>query len=145
MNNPRAAELKARSRQFSIDVIKLVRQFPRTLDGYIVGKQLLRAATGTAANYRAACRGRSPEEFAAKVGVAAEEADESQFWLDVTGASEILDGPEVRRLLGEAGEITAIFTASRDTTKRNIEARKNRAAGTLGVMLVLAIWAITWL
>src|SRR5688572_31784625 len=112
MDNPQAAELKQRARKFAIDVIRLVRRFPRTLDGYIIGKQLLRAATGAAANYRAACRGRSPEEFAAKIGVAAEEADESQFWLDITIASEILTGADVETLLGESGELTAIFTAS---------------------------------
>jgi four helix bundle protein len=137
MNNPEAVKLKQRSRSFALDVIRLVRRFPRTLDAYVVGKQLVRSSTGTAANHRAACRGRSPEEFAAKVGVAAEEADESQFWLDLTGASKIMNDAEVKRLLGEAGELTAIFTASRDATKRNVALRKASTS-----TLILAIWAV---
>jgi four helix bundle protein len=124
MGNERAAQLKGRSRQFALGVLRVVRRFPRTFDGYIVAKQLVRAATGTAANYRAACRARSPEEFAARIGVAAEEADESEFWLDLTAASGILDDASVRALHDEADQLTAIFTASRDTAKRNLAARK---------------------
>jgi len=35
-----------------------------------------------AANYRAACRGKSKADFIAKVGIVEEEADESAFWLE---------------------------------------------------------------
>ena len=124
MSNPQALQLKRRSRQFALDVLGVVRRFPRTFDAYIVAKQLVRAATGTAANYRAACRARSPEEFAARIGVAVEEADESEFWLDLTAASGILDDANIRTLRDEADQLTAIFTASRDTAKRNLAARR---------------------
>ncbi len=51
-----AEQLKKRSRQFALDVILLCRRFPPTMDGYVVAKQLIKSATSTAANYRAACR-----------------------------------------------------------------------------------------
>ena len=51
----------------------------------------------------------------------AEEADESEFWLELTLESQISDGDRTRRLLKESGELTAIFTASRDTAKRNLK------------------------
>lgn len=145
MNNPQAAELKRRSRQFAIDVIRLVRRFPRAVDGYVVGRQLVKSATSTGANYRAACRARTPDEFAAKIRIVVEEADESEFWLDLVGASGILkEAADVRPLLREAGELTAIFTASRDTAKRNIETRRNKAMGILAMSAIMAILAITW-
>jgi four helix bundle protein len=115
-----AEALKERTRRFALDTIRLVRRFPRTLDGEIVGRQLVRASTSTAANYRAACRSRSPAEFASKIGTVTEEADESQFWLDIVIAATILDDEDTRRLLAEATELTAIFTASRATAKSNL-------------------------
>ncbi|CAN5817690.1 hypothetical protein BH24ACI4_BH24ACI4_30220 [soil metagenome] len=90
------------------------------MDGYVVAKQLIRSATATAANYRAACRSRSPAEFASRVSVVSEEADESMFWLDLTVAAGIQADGEAKRLLGEASELTAIFTRSRETAKRRL-------------------------
>ena len=87
--------LKRRSRAFAIDVIVACRKYPRTMDAYIVARQLIRAATGVAANYRAACRARSRAEFAARIAVACEEADESQFWLELSVATKIADDPKM--------------------------------------------------
>jgi four helix bundle protein len=72
-----------------------------------------------AANYRAARRARSHKEFIAKLGVVEEESDESEFWLDLTSETNILSKEEVDPLLKEAGELTAIFTASNKTAKGN--------------------------
>ena len=143
MSNPEAEALKRRSRQFALDVIRLVRRFPRTLEGHVVAKQLARSGTGTAANYRAACRARSPDEFVSKMAVAAEEADESELWLDLTSASGILTDENVRKLQREAGELTAIFTSSRDTAKRNLDAKKNKTSSILAILAILAMHAMT--
>jgi four helix bundle protein len=72
-------ELQRRTKQFGLRVIRLVEALPHTQTGRVIGNQLLRSATSVGANYRAACRGRSKAEFAAKVGIAIEEADESLF------------------------------------------------------------------
>jgi four helix bundle protein len=116
-----AAALKKRSKRFAIDVIWLCRHFPHSVDAMVVAKQLIRASTSTAANYRAACRTRSPADFVSRISVVAEEADESEFWLELTLESQISEGNRIRRLLKESGELTAIFTASRDTAKRNLK------------------------
>jgi four helix bundle protein len=115
-----AEDLKKQARQFALDVIRLCRRFPKTMDGYVVSKQLIKSATSTAANYRAACPSRSPTDFVSRISVVAEEADESQFWLDVTIAGQIVSDSEARKLLQEASELTAIFTASRNTAKHNL-------------------------
>lgn len=115
-----AEALKARTKQFALDVIRLVRRFPRTLDGEVVGRQLIKSGTSVAANYRAACRSRSPSDFVGKISIVCAEADESQFWLDITMAAEILDDPETKRLFQESSELTAIATASRNTAKANL-------------------------
>lgn len=86
MTNPKAEELKARTKRFALAALSFKRTLPCTDEATDIGRQLSRAATGVAANYRAACRSRSDAEFAARIGVVREEADESAFWL------EILDG-----------------------------------------------------
>jgi four helix bundle protein len=130
-----ADQLKRRSRQFALDVLRLCRRFPKSIDGYVVARQLIKAATSVAANYRAACRARTPDEFAAKIVLVCEEADESQLWLDLSLAAPIVQDAEALRLYRESRELTAIFTKSRDTAKRNIAARR---AGLL--VALVAIW-----
>ena len=76
-------ELRARTKSFALRVVKLYRSLPRSADARVMGKQLLRCGTSVAANYRGACRARSRAEFAARIGIVAEEADESGFWLEM--------------------------------------------------------------
>ncbi len=76
-------ELKERTKQFALRIIKLVESLPKTITGRAIGGQLVRCGTSVGANYRYACRGRSRAEFIAKLGIVVEEADESAFWLEV--------------------------------------------------------------
>src|SRR5216110_3565806 len=99
----RSADLKARTNQFALRVIKLVDALPRTIQGRAVANQIIRSATSVAANYRAACRARSRAEFIAKIGVVEEEADEMSFWLELIVDSGLLSEGRIRPLLGEAG------------------------------------------
>jgi four helix bundle protein len=112
------AELKARTKTFAVKVIQLCRELPSTLDGRELGRQLLRAGTSVASNYRAACRARSRAEFIAKLGIVLEESDESQFWLELIADSNLKPRARVAALMDEADQLTAIFAASLKTAKR---------------------------
>jgi len=115
----RTADLKARTKQFALRVMKLVDSLPRTIQGRVVANQIIRSATSVAANYRAACRARSRAEFIAKIGVVEEEADETAFWLELIIDSALLTETRTRPLLSEAGELVAIMAASRKSTFGN--------------------------
>jgi len=82
MENPQE-QLRARTKQFAVRIIRLFRAFPRSEEGRIIGRQLLRCGTSVAANYRAAGRSRSRSEFVATIGTVVEEADETVFWLEL--------------------------------------------------------------
>ena len=112
-------ELKIRTRKFAIDVLNFVDNLPNRKSANIIANQLGRSASSVAANYRAACRGRSHAEFVAKIGVVEEEADESAFWLDITPETKNAAVQDVTPLLNEARELTAIFTAASKTAKQN--------------------------
>ena len=108
-----ADELKKRTKQFGLRVLKLVAALPNTLAGRAIGGQLVRSGTSVGANYRAACRGRSKPEFVAKLGIAEEEADESGYWMEMIIEGELLKRKLVQPLLNEADELTRIFAQSR--------------------------------
>jgi four helix bundle protein len=106
-------ELKARTKRFALRILKLADSLPRTASGKTMAGQIADAGTSTASNYRAACKARSRKEFIAKIGIAEEEADETQFWLELIMESEMLPAKRLQPLYQEAREITAIFAASR--------------------------------
>ena len=78
-----ADDLKKRTKQFALRILKLVAALPNTVGGRAIGGQLVLSGTSVGSNYRAACRGRSRAEFVAKLGVVEEEADESAFWMEM--------------------------------------------------------------
>src|SRR5881409_2547486 len=111
--------LKARSMKFALDVCALIKPLPYEEPGPTVRRQLAKAATSVAFNYRAACRGRSHAEYTAKVGTVAEEADETLGWLEFTEAAELLNSSELNQLIAEARELAAIMSASYGTARYN--------------------------
>ena len=113
------AQLKTRTKQFAIRLVKLFRSLPKTEEARVIGKQVLRSGTSVAANYRAVWRARSKAEFIAKIGLVVEEADETVFWLELLVETSIVQQNLMDSLLHEANELLAIFAASQRTAKRN--------------------------
>jgi four helix bundle protein len=122
----KAEDLKQRTKQFALRVLKLVAALPNTVPGRAIANQLVRAGTSVAANYRAACRGRSKAEFIAKLGTVEEEADESAFWMELVIEGHLLQRRAVEPLLAEANELTKIMARSRISASRNL--RQNKSA-----------------
>jgi four helix bundle protein len=111
-------DLKARTKQFALAIIRLCRTLPRTDEARILGKQLLRSGTSVGANYRAACRARSKAEFIAKLGIVLEESDETVFWLELLVEANVGSSERVQPLVKEADELTSIFVTSLCTAKQ---------------------------
>ena len=112
-------ELINRTKQMALKAITMVRLLPKNDEGAVLGKQLLRSATSVAANYRSACKARSHKDFINKLGIAEEEADETQLWLELIMESNLAKPSQIIDLLQEVTELTAIFAASRITAQRN--------------------------
>src|SRR5215510_1028672 len=106
-------EPQDRTKRFALRVLNLVDALPRTAAGRAISTQLVRAATSVGANYRAACRSRSRAEFAANLGVAVGEADESLYWLELVRDGKLLPENKLSPLLKEADELTAILASGR--------------------------------
>jgi four helix bundle protein len=114
------SELKDRTKDFALRVVRLVESLPRGITADVMGRQLLRAATSVAANYRAACRGKRRADFIAKMGIVEEEADECALWLELIAASALLPTGKIAALQTEASALTAIAVKSIRTARTRL-------------------------
>ncbi|NIR50198.1 four helix bundle protein [candidate division KSB1 bacterium] len=120
--------LQKRSKEFAHRCVKLaLALLPTKLRHHIQG-QLIRCATSVAANYRATCLAQTTRLFISKLSIVIEEVDESAFWLQFIIDEELIEKERVEPLLNEAGELTAIFVASRKTAggRKQREAKINQ-------------------
>jgi four helix bundle protein len=117
-------ELKKRTKGFSIDVLKFLEKLPKTKAGSVIEYQLAKSGTSVSANYRSACRSRTDADFASRITICEEEADECCYWLEIIAQSGMLKKDEVKELWKEANELTAIFAASAITIRNKINNSK---------------------
>jgi four helix bundle protein len=111
--------LKLRTKQFALRVIKLVESLPADETSRILGRPLLRAGTSVGANYRAACRGKSNSDFISKMGTVEEESDESGYWMELLVEAEKVKALKIGALLQEANELTAIAVSLIQTARKS--------------------------
>jgi four helix bundle protein len=118
-------ELQQRTKIFAVKIIKLVRDLQNDPIGRIIANgQLLRSGTAVAANYRAVCRAQSAKHFISKLAIVVEEADETQFWLEILIEAGVVKMDKVKELLQESGEVVAIMTASKNSAIKNQKNKK---------------------
>ena len=110
-------DLKARTKRFALDVIRACVSCGKKDEVLIITRQLMRAATSVAANYRSACRGKSKADFINKLSIVEEEADECALWLEMLIELKLSISPEFPRLLREANELVAIMVSSKKTAR----------------------------
>lgn len=104
-------ELRVRTKQFALRIVRLSNELPRTSAGQVLGKQVLRSGTSVGANYREAFRGRSHAEFTAKCGDALREIEETGYWLELLAESGLVKSQKLEPLRHECDELIAIFVA----------------------------------
>ena len=116
----RTDELRLRTKQFALRIIKLAEALPRTSTARVIGNQIVRSGTSVGANYCSACRARSKSEFVAKIGIALEEADETVYWLELLTDTAMVEPRRLQGLLSEAEQLVSILAASRITASRSL-------------------------
>lgn len=105
-------DLRSRTKAFSLRVIKLSASLPGTVEATVMRRQVIRSGTSVGAQYREACRARSPAEFRSKMQSALQELDETAYWFELLVESGIVPQARLSELMCEAEELIAIFVAS---------------------------------
>ncbi len=114
-------DLKDRTLEFSVKVIKFTESLPTNQSVQIISKQLLRSSSSVGANYRAARRSKSLRDFINKLKIVEEESDETLYWLQLLVKTKLVDSDSINSLIKEADELVAIFVTSINTAKANLE------------------------
>ena len=81
-------DLKIRTKEFSLRIIRMYAALPKSTVGQVIGKQILRSGTSVGAHYREASKARSTAEFVSKLGGAQQELKETAYWLELLSESE---------------------------------------------------------
>jgi four helix bundle protein len=114
-------ELKVKTKNIAIAVAKLCQKLPVSKINNTYIDQILRSSASLAANYRAACRGKSGKDFVYKLQVVEEETDETMFFLELLAEFNEKYRPEMRVIYKETEVVLKIIVASIKTTQRNAD------------------------
>ena len=119
-----AIDLKTRTKDFALEIIRLYATLPRRIEAQVLGRQVLRSGTSVGAHYREAKRAKSNADFISKIEGGLQELEESQYWLELLGESRLVAQDFLAPLRREANELTAIFVSIVNKAKRNNKSRK---------------------
>jgi four helix bundle protein len=110
--------LRSRTKRFGLRVIRAY-SFLQKRDEIqqVLGRQMLRSGTSVGAQYREACRARSPAEFVSKMNSALQELDETVYWFEMLVESQSISKRKLENLMQETDELIAIFVTCIRNTK----------------------------
>ena len=103
------SDLRSRTRDFALRIIKLYSALPTRGAGNVLGLQLLRSGTSVGAHYREAYRAKSNADFISKIEGALQELDETTYWLELIANANIISPKRLELLSNEAEQLTAIL------------------------------------
>lgn len=110
-------KMKDRTKKFAVDIIKFCDSLKNSKPSSVITYQIIKSATSTGANYRAACEARSRAEFFSKICIVTEEVDETAYWLEIIKESNLSSNDhELIRLTTEAVELTKIMSKAKHTS-----------------------------
>jgi four helix bundle protein len=118
---PRArnADLRERTKQFALRVIRLSSSLPSSAAAQVMGRQVLRSGTSVGAHYREAYRARSNAEFISKIEGGLQELEETGYWLELLAESNVVAPRRLVDLRKETEELIAILAAVARNAKKH--------------------------
>ena len=121
-------DLRERTKQFALRIIKLYSALPTRGVGQVLGTQILKAGTSVGAHYREAQRAKSDADFISKIEGALQELDESAYWLELLSEGKVLPAKRLGSLQQEANELVAIFVTIVKQVKARGRGRRSNVA-----------------
>ena len=112
--------LRQRTRQFALRIIRMHIALPKSNTGLVLGRQVLRSGTSVGAHYAEACRAKSRPDFVNKIEGAMQELEETVYWMDLLADAKVVAAPKLAALQKESSELMAIFVAMIKRTKQTM-------------------------
>jgi four helix bundle protein len=120
MENETPQDLRTRTTDFALRIIKLYTSLPKTSEAQVLGKQVLRSGTSVGANFREGHRAKSDADIINKFETVLQELDETDYWLELLVKSNIVTAQKIEPLRKETNELLAIFTTVVTKIKKRI-------------------------
>ena len=117
MKMEKPQDLKIRTKQYALRIIRLFAALPKETVAQVLGKQILRAGTSVGAHYREAQRAKSNADFISKIEGGLQELEETEYWLELLGGSEVISERRLSGLAQETDELISIFVSIAKKTK----------------------------
>lgn len=108
---------KARTKKLAVTIIKQIDQLPHSRAADVIAKQIIRSGTSIGANYRAACRAKSTADMINKLKIVEEEADETEYWLEILVEANLVSQEQIVNIHKETDEILSMTVASIKTLR----------------------------
>lgn len=112
--------LQDKSFAFALQIIKLSRHLKEDYNEYNIARQILKSGTSIGANIREAKNAQSPSDFISKMSIALKEADETQYWLELIHAADMMTSNDYQSADKDLRELIAMLVSS-------IKTKKNRS------------------
>jgi four helix bundle protein len=112
-----SSDLKIRTKEYALSVIRLFAELPKRAEKQILGRQLLRSGTSVGAQYREASRAKSNADFISKLEGSLQELEESEYWLELLVESGFCSEERLATIKSETGELKGIFVSIVRNTK----------------------------
>lgn len=116
-------DLKTRTKRFALRVIRLYGALPKSTEGQVIGKQLLRSGTSVGSHYREGSRARSDAEFISKMEGGMQELEESVYWMELLIEGEIVPEYRLAELMDEANQLMAILVTCVKSVKNRMRVK----------------------
>lgn len=116
--NEENRDLKARTKEFALRIIRLYSSLPRSTEAQVLGRQVLKSGTSVGAHYREAKRARSNAEFVSKIEGGLQELEETAYWLELLADARIVAQSRLIDMMKETEELISIFVTSVKTVKK---------------------------
>ena len=113
--------LRLRTRQFALRIVRMHIALPKSNLGIVLGRQILRSGTSVGAHYAEACRAKSRPDFVSRIEGAMQELEETVYWMDLLADAKVVAAPKLAALQKEASELMAIFVTMTKRTKQALK------------------------
>ena len=115
--NERHSNLRDRTTDFALSIIRLYVSLPKTTEAQILGKQIIRSGTSVGAHYREGSRAHSSAEFISKMEGGLQELEETAYWLELLEKAGIVNSERIHPFAQETNALISIFVSSVKTAK----------------------------
>ena len=113
-------DIEKRTIDFAVQIINVVKKLPNDFTGKHLSNQLLRSGTSPAAHYAEARGAESKKDFIHKLKIGLKELNETKTWLKIIIGANLISHDSLKELLDECEQLSRIFNASIQTTRKSI-------------------------